>query len=42
MASTWRTTLRRRLGVLIAGAVTLTALSVATAGAATAPTGSKR
>jgi hypothetical protein len=40
MASTARTTLGRRLGVLIAGAMVLTALSVATAGAATpAPTG---
>jgi hypothetical protein len=34
MASTARTTIRRRLGVLIAGAVVLAALSVATAGAA--------
>jgi hypothetical protein len=33
MASSLRTTLRRRLGVLIAGAVVLTAVSVATAGA---------
>jgi hypothetical protein len=40
MASTARTVVRRRLGALIAGAVMLTALSVATAGAsATAPTG---
>lgn len=40
MASTARTTVRRRLGALIAGAVVLTALSVATAGAsAPAPTG---
>src|SRR5687768_6460350 len=40
MASTARTVVRRRLGALIAGAVVLTALSVATAGAsATAPTG---
>jgi probable HAF family extracellular repeat protein len=40
MASTSRTTVGRRLGVLIAGAVVLTAVSVATAGAATpAPMG---
>jgi hypothetical protein len=40
MASSLRTTLRRRLGVLIAGAVVLTAVSVATAGAsAPAPMG---
>jgi uncharacterized membrane protein len=40
MASTSRTTVGRRLGVLIAGAAVLTALSVATAGAApSAPMG---
>jgi hypothetical protein len=40
MASTSRTTVGRRLGVLLAGAVVLTALSVATAGAVpSAPTG---
>jgi hypothetical protein len=42
MPSTARTTVRRRLGVLIAGAVMVTALSAATAEAATpAPTGDK-
>jgi uncharacterized membrane protein len=39
MASTARTTIRRRLGVLIAGAVVLTALSAAAGAAAPAPMG---
>jgi hypothetical protein len=39
MASTARTTIRRRLGVLIAGAVVRTALSAAAGAAAPAPMG---